>query len=981
MSTLRPPAQAKKAGPVGLITRADTSLSERNVSLLQQWGHAAVEHIGSMPPAVREGARDVEVFARWAERNGGIERRHVQLWHTQVMAVRDQYERTIVELAAATANVQATTLTAGTPLSDLTRRGADQNRIYALRERAAQLRVVLERAERIAVNAPGWSPWQWGTPGVRGVQQHVFRAAGSPGAGGTGNIAAPGLAGLPSGALPGWGGIAERAGHLRIPPHARFWIWGGDPRTGAGGTPGSFVAGLARRGYGMVSQAAAAMRAYGAAWLFNLARTGMNTAEANEDALTAFAAERGMLQLGDEYEDDVHRRGRRRLAKRAGDPWWSEDLGLLERQGGVKNPVPLGTMAYKRRGVAATIELRTALEDIASNFYFTSGEMVSGMRALGPLYTPARMRAAAQLARRVGKSPAEIGAYYNRILTHLAEPVIMLRPQERHRAPLGINPGLERQANVGAEWKTDLWPDGAPKGPTTSFSLLNDINRAMHEAGMRDRPGQFMANVEALAAAMSPGVGLAHPHDAIGMAALFAEAGYGGEKWQDLMTRTIQAQGSRQGAAQTAAKIAAVRRFLGPTEIGGGAYGEKVNPGTLRGALRLIESGDPRVLRAFMSYAMSKAGGDEEWAKTIFQSMMGGFSTLDTERVWKLRKSLGRVRNAGQGWNAEEPSENHRPGRGTINGRPIAYLGPNEPWQEGPMMHGPGGREWKALAKEKAELDWVGYRIGTPMLGLAKDIKEAALIAEAGFMADPMDALLDAVQALPWSVRFAIAGMNLGRGTRGNAIAGLMVGGAEAVQGATRAYDWLQGLLGWRTTLAGAAARSAGGASGLGPADLQGIANQHLATVEDVTLALMAHSEAANRREAAAVMHTAFNRVDLGMAPDVQTAILGPGGITGPQGGARPYATSRMPDHAQMEDLLQVARNVRAARAQRRDPTGGAVGFMHPETQRRANARDPAHNLPPEDVDARWTGGGLERVEGEGVNNDRIWLYRPRRGR
>lgn len=788
----------RQEGAVGIITRADTALAERNASALAAWGHETSAHIGQIPDAVRAGARDIEAFARWAERHGGIERSQLAIWHRQVRTVRDLYERTLVELAARTANMRAVDLAAGTPLADLSRRDDNANRAYALRARAAALRAVLLRAENIAVRAPGWSPWQPGMPGIAAAGQGVFgdrgpsqawaearrRTLGLQGA----PIVLPTIAGVADGPALGWGGIAARRGHLRIPPHARFWMWG------ASGTARGWAAERGRVGFRRLSQAAGMARAFGAGWMFSLARKGMGTAETMDDALTAFAAERGALQLGRDFDPEVLRGGtRRQLAEQAPDPWHAVDLGALDRQQGVPHPHPMGTMVSPVQGSAAVLALRTGLEAAARDFYYTTDEMRRSMQALGPAYSPARLQALSQFSRRTGRPPEAVAAYYGAILKHVAEPQIREVAVARSTAPLGWEPVPEGRVRRDGDWRTTLWPDGPPDGPTTTGSILDDINRAAYQAGMRSRMGQFMGNVGDAAQGLSAGVGFADPRDAVGLATLFGEAGFGGERWQGLQSRAVAGIGEMHGEAETAAKIAAVRRFLGPTTVGAGEYERRVDPSTLRGALDLIETRDPRVMAAFMAYAVDKAGADDDTARTIFQRMTG-LGYLDTDRVWKLRHRLPGVRSAGKGYGAEEPTEWHRPGRGEVNGRPVAYLGPNEPWRNGPMVK--ADARGKSIAKERAELDWVGYRMGTPLLGMATDIKEAALVAARGFDDDPSAALMSAISALPWSVRITAAGMQIGRGTRGNAVAALMLGGAEAVQGTQAAATWVSNAVG-----------------------------------------------------------------------------------------------------------------------------------------------------------------------------------------
>lgn len=743
-------------GPVGLVTRADTSLSDRNVDLLKQWGQEAEEHIAQIPDAVLAGARDVEVFARWHERQGGILRRHRALFHEQVETVRQYYERTLVELAAEIGQVHPTSLVGGTPLADLAQRQEQHNKAYSLRQRAAYLRQILDRAQRVTVASADWNPIRWSTPAIGAVGLPTF------GPDGTTIAMPPTPVGVPDAPGPGFAGSPGVRWGLRIPPAARFWLWGPT------GTAGGFAQGMLRRGYARVTGAAQMLRGYGAAYLFGFLHEGMGKAEANTEELTALAAQRAMLRPG---KGGVG-------VERAGDPWWSRQVDVNI---GIPRAAPKYETLYRRQGDAAVIELRGMAEKAASAFAYTSGEMIAGARALGPFLTGGRLLAASQFSRRMGLAPAEASAHYQRLLTHVHESLVLQVPVKRETWPAGLAPSGEKAHAL--EHRTDVWPEGSPEGAMTSGSLLLDVNRAMHQAGMRDRPEQFMANVEAVAAAMSAGVGLADSRDAIGLATLFGEAGLGGERWQGLMAGSVGASRARSGEAVTAAKIAAVRRHFAVT-LGAGPAAEVVDPRTYLGAMRLIDSGDPRIMQAFAAYARAKSPDDEEFARTIFRSMMPGLSHRDARLVWeRVVPQLGRVRSAGKGYGADEPTEGHRPGRGVdpATGRPIAFLDPNERWREGPMMKGPDGTSRHSIARENAGIDWAQYRIGVPLVEMATDIKDAVVTAAEGFANGEsiFDAVTKAIGGMPAEAQLILGMQMLAAGGDNNGLmAAAIFGGA-----------------------------------------------------------------------------------------------------------------------------------------------------------------------------------------------------------
>mgnify|MGYP001604805515 FL=1 len=444
---------------------------------------------------------------------------------------------------------------------------------------------------------------------------------------------------------------------------------------------------------------------------------------------------------------------------------------------------------YLRKGDAAVLSVRALIEEAASQFYFTSGEMIAGAKALGFHYTGGRVIAAAQYARRTGRRPAEVGAFYDRLLTITHEPILSIRPPSiRGVGPFDPQPENERP-KWGKRLATDVFRQEPPSGSVVSESLLMTINRAAHQAGMRSRIAQFEGNVAAVGNAMAPGQGRVDSGDMIGIPVLFAEAGMGTERWQDLMVRTVGAIGQHPNAAVTAAKIAAVRKFMGQARLGAGEYEDVVDPSTLRGAMRIIESNDPRVMAAYARYAKSKSPGDEEFAKTIFQRMMPGLGYLDTERVWKVAANVGKVRAAGAGLGVEEPLDAIP--RDWDPDRPAPKL--NEPWRAGPMMQGVGGTR-KSIAKERAEMDWVEWRAGIPLLSIATDIKEATVIcADAFGDGDMMGGLMRGIDSLPWKTRIIIAVMSLDRGRIGAAVASVMLGGPEAEDLREGVSDFLAG--------------------------------------------------------------------------------------------------------------------------------------------------------------------------------------------
>jgi hypothetical protein len=210
----------------------------------------------------------------------------------------------------------------------------------------------------------------------------------------------------------------------------------------------------------------------------------------------------------------------------------------------------------------------------------------------------------------------------------------------------------------------------------------------------------------------------------------------------------------------------------------------------------------------------------------------------------------------------------------------------------------------------------------------------------------------------------------------------MLLGGAEVIRGAKAAGEGAaEAARKVREWLSGAPQGPEPAGMSLDELELE--AQSRGVTRDELLLARMAFSEAGNYREARAVMHTALNRIERGSAPDLTRAILGRETTLGPQGhgSTRPYATSRNPDEGQTLRYLDLAARVLEERQQGVDPTEGATNFMHPLTQQAAHERDPRHNMPPEQVDASWQAGGLERVDVPGTDADRIWMYRPRRRR
>lgn len=597
-------------------------------------------------------------------------------------------------------------------------------------------------------------------------------------------------------------------------------------------------------------------------------------------------------------------------------------LGELAARRGMLNP--------DRGGIGLGVAvLRNRVDLLRDAFAATGDEALGAMEALGHHLSggsrPGLEAGTLQLARRTGMDSRHVAGGVGRMLDYVS------------RGRRGI---LDFAG--GEDWLT--------------------IGRAM--GSMRGRPEEFLGDVEAYAEAFGSRQGLADYRAPLGMASVFGRHGLGGAARRDVGLATIAGTAEHRSAAVLAAKIAAVRK-MGPTTVGEGVYQETLDPDrSVVDALRLIESGEGRVTGAIgrkASDLASRAGGGDAAAKPAFGGMTG-LSAIRAEKVWSMRDDIESAID-------------------TTGGEP------GDEWQQGPIYR--GGEA--SISGAGAKLDAAQHAAGKAVLAISHELKDALLLILQGFgNGDVLGRIGEAAMRLSPNARGAILLNTAVQPGGARRAAGLYAAMevtrlGRALQTSTRAdyQQRIEDIINARNpppAPAAPAELTMGGLTALGA--------EHGATGEDMVLAIMANSEAANRGEAAAVMHTAFNRVARGDAPNVGAAILGPAGTTGDQGrDERQYATNQIPTGDRLRRMLDVAREVRAARERGEDPTGGATHFMHPETQRTLHERNPRRwTRSPEDVDRDWTEGGYERVQAQGVNNDRIWLYQPqprppRRGR
>ena len=718
--------------PVGIVTRADTTQSTRNVDLVRQWAGRGSDALGEIPSLHKQAATALGEYARHFEKHGSLDPAFREDYHRSTQIVRDALAEHMTELVAAAGPMGG--LAGADDYRDLQRAAETFNRTYAHRERAHEYQRVLER-----LDGAKWAQQTLPEGGmVPGPGSTTPRAPQSPQAPVSpivpsspvlpetpGPRVAPGTPDGPGNADIPWDPVEPESGSARRPRQPSRRI----PRL-----PGAMWRGSRR-----IARAGSAAAIGG---LANMLPRSLSRAERYETALGRLSARTGRLSA---------------QALRSPDPWFSRTI--RQADGRIDE-------VSSRREAVGVIELRGIMNDLREAFLMTGNEALGTMEQLGPHLTPTRALAAGQLGRRTGLGRQHAAGFYHRMLQRVAEPIPIRLHATREALPIGRDLMSESSQPVIGDR-----PSPFPNGPVTSsatLTMLSDVRRAMVLTGMQRRPAEFMADVEAVASELAGGQGLADYRHAIGIPALVADLGYGGQFSRSIATGTVRGVGATPNDTVRFAKIAALRKHLGPIRIGAGEYARTLDPKTLMGARALMESGDSRVLRAYMRYALERTGNDELAKEAVLRMMGGALSRRDVELLWGNRDKLARIEALGEGRGVRRPTE-----------RPSADEPRTERWLSGPMFNSMKTGTRDSLARQRAEMDVVEHRAGITTLGLATNIKDAVVTAASAFSDGhgPMDAIHAGIGRLSADSRAVLALHGLLRGgLSGKAQAALFLG-------------------------------------------------------------------------------------------------------------------------------------------------------------------------------------------------------------
>lgn len=396
--------------------------------------------------------------------------------------------------------------------------------------------------------------------------------------------------------------------------------------------------------------------------------------------------------------------------------------------------------------------VRSTLSELRELFLVSGREGLSTMEGLGYWYLGARAVAAQQFARRTGMHGRSVASSIARMLDYAHEGVVMSMGGPREPGP---RPFLQRpegrQKGSGPDngpRNSGPWSEGAATSSRT-LSMLQNVGPAMNRAGMRNRPEEFLGDVEAYTKSLGLRQGLVDPAVSAGFAAFMGSVGFGGSGRRNIGARMIAGSASAPDETTMAAKIAAVRA-MGPSRIGAGDFSTVADPKTLRDAQMLIESGDPRTTAAYAAYARQQSArfglGDDE-AKMIF-GRLTHTRPMEVERMWPHLKKLAKVQELGSGSLTDDVSDE---------------------WLLGPEVRGQSGGSWDSLARSRTESDEAMHAGGRQFLSLTRNIAKAMAAAAEGAVAGRpyLDALAAGLEELSPAARDVLITTGVIRGGAG----------------------------------------------------------------------------------------------------------------------------------------------------------------------------------------------------------------------
>lgn len=409
---------------------------------------------------------------------------------------------------------------------------------------------------------------------------------------------------------------------------------------------------------------------------------------------------------------------------------------------------------------AGIVRLRRTMQAMRVAFAATGQEGLQAMRGLGEQFTGSRMLTTFQTARRLGLPVSYVAGWTKRM----------------HRQVAGQQYGAERSDN----------------------GEVQSLGGALAYAGMRDRPQLFMEDVEAYTHAMAPGQRMQDYANPLGFAGFIGGMYLGGRR-REVGEGLLRGTRAASGEFELAAKVQAVRRYLGKTTVGGGDDAKTYDPASFRQARELIDTADPRVTWAIARWSEDYAnkvaaqGQKGDTAQTIF----GNLTHLDpaaAERIWRDRADL---RHVGK----------------------LSSPGGDDNWVNGPMYRGrKDGKEgpekasygeWHvdhagSLAGMKSSEDEGEHRAGRVVLRLATNMKDAMEIAASGMIGGRgyIDSILAGMDALDDDTARLVT---VTSALRGGAFGWGMAGGMALRRFGVDASEFSHNVKGWIDTMMPAA--------------------------------------------------------------------------------------------------------------------------------------------------------------------------------
>lgn len=637
--------------PVRIIARADVTAAGRVLDGVRRIAEEGAAALGEIPAHVQEAVRRLREIEQAAAGGTGITEDQAEALAELLEVIRQEEALHAARALEESARIRAQGLS--TEILNLIRLNDQYRTAYGHQYRAEQLRRIIERIIRLAEAA---RPGDLGD----GAGPPVPPGAPAPGPGETpppgdlppGPDGAPAGEPLPGEAPAGHSGPARPPLPIDLPAPGQLpaipRIYPGTRRTSPGPLPRERRSRLERWLRSDVRSVRAHWRSVG------------QTVGRLANALTAGYILHGAMRAGDvaeRYESDLSTFGARR--NRIGEPM-------------VLNSGPIGFgQRYERRDVAGVVDLQRAMNAARLAYLATGDEVLAAMHALDEQYSARRLLTAFDTGRRLGLAPERVARFSARM----------------HRTTTyrgGTRPGGEPQ-HLGA---------------------------ALAASGMRTRPEEFLADVEAYADAASGGQLMQDYAVPLGFGAMMGALGLGGTARRRAGLSLLQGIAEHRSEETYAAKVAAVRRFLGPVEVDG----RRLDPSSFRDVRRLLASSDPRVAWAVALWAEDRAARmairpaqRRDTALTLFESTLG-LDPADAEVIWRGRHMLADV--------------------GSVGG-----VARDDTWRKGPMYRGPDGTTKGSIGRARAEIDYGEHRAGRRVLDLVTNYKEALEVAASGFLA------------------------------------------------------------------------------------------------------------------------------------------------------------------------------------------------------------------------------------------------------